>query len=80
MTSYPHPPVRMSPDVLYQQSISVFRTPIETPSDSSEIDIERLGTRLTGCQIVSDPAITVVANDNTSNLILRTKHPVASGV
>ena len=46
MITYLHPHVRMSPDVLYQTIISTFRTPIDTPSDLSEFDIERLEPRL----------------------------------
>jgi hypothetical protein len=46
MITYLHPPVRMSPDVLYQIIIFTFRTPIDTPSDLSEFDIERLELRL----------------------------------
>jgi hypothetical protein len=36
----------MSPDVLYQIIIFTFHTPIDTPSDLSEFDIECLKLRL----------------------------------
>ena len=39
--------VRLGLRVLYQTIISTFRTPIDTPSDLSEFDIERLEPRLT---------------------------------
>jgi hypothetical protein len=38
MITYPHPPIRMSPDVLSHSFVSVFRTPIRAPSDPSACD------------------------------------------